>query len=427
VSWRKVLIVAVRELVATVTARGFVIGVLVMPLLIAGVIAFIPRLIRMPSISGSIALIDRSGAVAPHLVPRMRDVMADLGPISRRRSSVADPTSLRVDVLPDGADVAVETARMVGAAPGPDARLAVAVIPDTSLADGAPFELYASSRLDIVLQSALAEHIAEAIVDARLERSGIDAARVRSLVKRPSSVTRTVTSAGTEETAELTRILMPFAFMMLLWAVTFTAGQLLLTTLVEEKSQRVMEVLLSAVSPLTLLTGKILGNVCVGLIVLTVYLGLGAGALSAVRLPHILSLGVALLLCAFFVIAFLFLAAIMAAVGSVVDDLRSAQSLLSPILVLMSTPLLLWLPIAREPSSTLAVVLSFVPPVGPFVTVLRLASPEPMPSWQIALSLVLGAASVVVAIWTSAKVFRVGVLLYGKPPPLRTMLSWLSR
>jgi ABC-2 type transport system permease protein len=65
-----------------------------------------------------------------------------------------------------------------------------------------------------------------------------------------------------------------------------------------------------------------------------------------------------------------------------------------------------------------------VPPLGPFVTVLRLASPEPTPAWQVALALAIGVGSVAAAIRAAAKIFRVGVLMYGKPPTLRTMLRW---
>lgn len=431
---RKVWTVARRELVATVTARGFVLGVLVMPLLIGGVLALLPRLLRMPAMTGVVAVIDRTarpgegpGAVGRLVEPRIRRGMADLGPIAKRRADIEDPPALRVEVLPPDADVDAETARLVGAGSGQDRRLAVAVVSEACVRDGAPFELYSSSKLDLVLQAALSEQIAEAIVDARLEQSGLDAQRIRSLVKRPSSITRTVTAAGQEDSAELARILMPFAFMMLLWVATFTAGQLLLTTLVEEKSQRVMEVLLSAVSPLELLTGKIVGHVGVGFIVLGAYLGLGTGLLATMKVSNLVTLPMALLLGAFFVIAFLLLAALMAAVGSVVDDLRSAQSLLSPILLLMSLPLVLWLPLVREPGSTLAVVLSFVPPLGPFVTVLRLGSPEPVPAWQIATSLACGSLSVVAAIWAAAKIFRIGVLMYGKAPTFTMLLRWLRR
>jgi ABC-2 type transport system permease protein len=123
-------------------------------------------------------------------------------------------------------------------------------------------------------------------------------------------------------------------------------------------------------------------------------------------------------------IAYFVIASLMAAIGAAVNELREAQTLLTPFMVILLAPWLLWLPISRNPDSTLAVVTSFVPPVNTFAMLLRMTSNSPPPFWQVALSLAVGVASVGAAFWFAGKVFRVGLLMHGKPPNVRTLIRW---
>jgi len=115
----------------------------------------------------------------------------------------------------------------------------------------------------------------------------------------------------------------------------------------------------------------------------------------------------------------------MMAVGSAVNDLREAQSLMMPMTLLLMAPWFLWFPISRNPESTLAVVVSFLPPVNSFGMLLRLASPHPPPEWQVWASIAVGIAGVVGAVWFASKVFRIGLLMFGKPPDFATLVRWV--
>jgi ABC-2 type transport system permease protein len=86
---------------------------------------------------------------------------------------------------------------------------------------------------------------------------------------------------------------------------------------------------------------------------------------------------------------------------------------------------LLWMPIVREPTGTLALIVSFVPPVNTFGMLLRLASSSPPPAWQVWLSIGIGVGGVFAAVWFAAKVFRVGILMFGKAPNLATLIKWV--
>jgi ABC-2 type transport system permease protein len=212
---------------------------------------------------------------------------------------------------------------------------------------------------------------------------------------------------------------------MLLWISTFTAGQHLMMSTIEEKSNRVMEVLLSAVSPLQLMVGKVLGHGAVGLLIVTIYTSVGLFGLGTFALMHLIDPMSVVYLGVYFFMAYFMVAAIFAAIGSAVTDIREANTLITPVMIAMMIPFMLWLPISNAPNGTLATVCSFIPPVMPFAMVLRLAAEESVPTWQIPVSIVWGYFCVFGMIWFAAKIFRIGVLMYGKPPNPIELLKWL--
>ena len=115
----------------------------------------------------------------------------------------------------------------------------------------------------------------------------------------------------------------------------------------------------------------------------------------------------------------------MAAIGAAVNEPREAQAFMAPVMIVMMLPWMLWFWIARDPNSAFATVTSFLPPINTFVMLLRLTSTTPPPWWQIWVSIAIGVASAYVALWFAAKVFRVGLLLHGKPPNFSTLIRWV--
>jgi ABC-2 type transport system permease protein len=104
--------------------------------------------------------------------------------------------------------------------------------------------------------------------------------------------------------------------------------------------------------------------------------------------------------------------------------MREAQTLMMPVMMLVMVPWVLWFPISRDPNSAMAIVMSFIPAVGNFVMLLRMTSNTPPPMWQAWLVILVGIGGVYGALWFAAKVFRVGLLMYGKPPTLGTLIRW---
>lgn len=468
---RKTFYVALREFLATVLTKGFMLGILLPPLLIGLAVLLLPRLMNQqpPRTEGRVAVIDRSGLVA-------EQIARELSPesIARRRGRGApatDPSAapappspaptmggaaatqglppsmqapepaLTIENLGPDADAEAAKAdiprtrsreRPAGA---PPPRLALAIIPRSAVEptgatpQGRPtfesFEVFSSPSLDIEVKSDIEQAVQRAIVDARLARSGLDVNQVRGLLATPQASSRTLTEGGERATNPAAEMLIPGAFLFLIWISVFTAGQYLLTSTIEEKSNRVMEVLLSAASPMQIMVGKIIGQMAVGAAILCLYAGVGIAALIGLAMADIIDPVKLLWLAVYFLIAFFTIASLMAAVGSAVSDVREAQSLIGPIMIVLVIPMMLWFPILRNPNSLFATVCSFIPPISPFIMVLRISGAEPVPAWQIPATIALGIAAAAAAAWAAAKVFRIGVLMYGKPPDLRTLVRWI--
>ena len=126
----------------------------------------------------------------------------------------------------------------------------------------------------------------------------------------------------------------------------------------------------------------------------------------------------------FFLMAYLVFGALMMSIGAAVNQMADAQSLMGPIMILLIIPYIATAMIGNAPDSSFAVVTSFIPPINGFTMMARLASTSPPPLWQVLLSLAVGIAAACVAVWFAAKVFRVGLLMHGKPPGFATLIRW---
>jgi ABC-2 type transport system permease protein len=463
---KKILYVARREFLSTVMTKGFIIGILVTPAMMGVILLVFPRMINRtpPRVVGEIAIVDPTGQVASglraYLQPERflarreessREV-AEATPEALKRVVAASPQGQaamqrqvnaaigevpELEVLELASSTDLDQAKAPLRLAGGDAkgkgtkRLALIVIhPDAiQRAEGkdrfGSYDLFVRGKLDDRIESELRNGLRDSIVDLRIRASGMSRNEIEALTRVDRAPSRTVTQEGERTTNEVFNMLMPAAFMILLLISCMTSGQSLLTTTVEEKASRVVEVLLSAVSPMELMTGKILGQMAVGFVVLALYAGLGIVALLSFAMLGLLDPMLIVFLLIFFVLAFFTIAAFMAAIGSAVNEIREAQGLLTPVMLVIMLPMMLWMPISREPNSVLAVVLSFIPPVGNFVMLLRMTSSSPPPLWQVGLSILVCATGAVAAMWAAAKVFRIGLLMFGKPPSFGTLLRWI--
>ena len=440
----RVATIAWREFKHTVFTKGFIIGALALPIVMFGVIGLMPFLIsdKPTPVQCTVVVADEDGSVAraieagfaqyrggdesPAAVPQQPNKPSDYFPGD---AEIGTPQPIEVDIAVTRvaltADLQAERARVqsgnsLAFIEVPAALLDRAPAPDLTLSVLVPTASPAKT-------TALIERVArEATVVARIERHGGDLAAARAMLRKPSTSTSRLSARGDAAHEDIKiRMFLPGGFMMLMWIAAFTSANQLLTTTIEEKSSKVIEVLLSAASPLELLAGKILGQSAVSALMLSTYGAVGLSGLAFAAMLDLVPITTILLFLVLFVMAYLMVAAIMTAVGSAVNDLREAQSLVQPAMIVMMVPLILWLPITENPTGWLATISSFVPPCGPFVMVLRTtAAIEPIPGWQVFVALAVNAVGTVGFVWAAARIFRVGVLMQGKPPTPRELLRW---
>ncbi len=203
-----------------------------------------------------------------------------------------------------------------------------------------------------------------------------------------------------------------------------TGGQILMTSTVEEKSNRVIEVLLAAASPLELMYGKLLGGLGLGLTMTAVYLGMAIYALSAFALAGLVDPMLILYLLAFYVVTYMVFGALMLTIGSAVNQMAEAQSLMGPIIILLVIGYATSPVIGVAPNSSFSVAMSFTPFINNFAMLARLSSSSPPPGWEVAVTLLISCATAACVVWFAAKVFKIALLMHGKPPSLATLVKW---
>ena len=296
-------------------------------------------------------------------------------------------------------------------------------------------EFYTRNSGDYALGSALANAMTQAAIGERLAERNVPVSNLDALLQRVNVSVVQVKQQGVQkergQTFQAAILLAGVLYMsLLLYGVTT------MRSIMEEKSTRIMEILLSSVRPFPLLAGKILGVGAVGLTQFLIWAGsgvilLGYGefmlkTLSAGTASFHLQLPLSLWL--WFVVYFLggyFLySSLFAALGAAVSNEQAASQAQFPVTMLLVASFIMFPVVVRNPSSPLSIALTMFPFFSPILMVMRVAL-EPPPLWQMLLSVGILALTTVVVVYASAKIYRVGVLMYGKRPTFMELLRWL--
>ena len=450
----RILHVALRDFLATVMTKGFIIGLLIAPA-IGGVMFLVGPWLFDDSryrIEGEYAVVDPTGAVLPAMSAaldpgavaerRMNEFRRTLGDAPEAVRGMAEAAigqsmddalgpapDVRLRALPADADVEAAKAWLNEESDGPR-HTALIVIPEHAVAAGGAqglgsYDLFVPPGLDERDLDFIHDSVRDAIVDARVAARSLDRGELDALLRVPRPRSTTVGPDAERETVGGLNTMLPMAFMILMFIGVMSGGQTMLTSMIEEKSTRVVEVLLSAVSPMELMAGKLIGGVAITLVMLGLYIAMGLALLATFSLFGLLDPWLIVYLAIFFLIGFFLFGSLMLAVGAAVNDMTEAQTLQMPLMLVLMVPWFIWPAVSRNPGSTFAVVVSHLPPLNTFGMLLRLGSSQPPPWWEVWLSIAVGLASVVAAVWVAAKVFRIGLLMYGKPPDLKTLIRWV--
>ncbi len=307
--------------------------------------------------------------------------------------------------------------------------------------------------------NALLSKVKQQVLAQRLAAEGLDAARVTALTsEKLETITQKIGSKGLEGGSGMGNLAFGYIVAFLLYMMIVLYGQNILRGVMEEKTTRVAEVVLSSVSPDTLLAGKVLG---VGLVAITQVLswvaltlgmlfyvgpmlfsgmgktsvagaaasaGAASGAAGGMPTGAIMNAlptpGSALIILGYFVLGFIFYSALFAAVGAMVSSQEDVQQASMPVMLLLVSSVIFMAPILTNPGSPLARTMTLLPFSAPILMPLRM-SLMTVPWYELAGSLGGVAIACALSIWLSARIYRVGLLMYGKRPSFRELARWV--
>jgi ABC-2 type transport system permease protein len=436
---RKVFTVARREYFAAVRSKGFIIGLILAPLLMSG--GFVGMALLKDHVDTRdqrLAVVDRSGLIAPILVQaaaaRNAREVTDL-----KTGKKVKPAYEIELVLPAGKDADAQRLQLSDRVRHQSLHAFMEIGPDilhpqSGTASGR-IHYYAKNGALDDLRRWVATPINDELRRRRLINAGVDMAQVTNLfewssVESMSLVTRdpqSGTITKSERRGEAEAVLLPMVTQIMVFMLVMMGATPLLQTIMEEKTQRIAEVMLASVTPFQLMLGKLVGGVAVALTGSAVYLLGSITSLRSLGLTAFIPYHVLPWFFAYLIAAIFFFGALFAAVGSVCSDPKDAQSLQLPVMLPVIIPMFLLGPLLKEPHSPMATALSLFPPFTPMLMLLRLSTPSGVPSWQpwvgLAGTLLFGALSV----WIGGRVFRVGILMQGKTPRLIDLIHWAVR
>ena len=418
---RKLRLIIKREYLTRVKTKGFIIGTIIVPLLGVAFCLLIIFLVRhKPSQTMRLVVVDNSGTLAQPITHNLDGKLENGQPEFTIVETIVHPAS--PDAVQQDLRSRINSEKI-------DAYLWIPADATQS------FELHMRNPDNFALIGPLSGAVDQAVISARLSDRGVHLDDVKEILRGTDLKLLKVSEAG-ESVEKGQSIGIAIALVILLYTALLMYGIITMRSVLEEKTTRTMEVLISAVTPFELLLGKILGVAAAAFTQFAIWMistallfsygalaaaGMGAGsALSGVHIPISLVLYAGV----FFFGGYFLYSAMFAAIGSACANEQDAQQLqwiaMAPLVFCM----VIYSLVLNDPSSTTSIVLSEIPFFSPVLMALRISLQTP-PFWQIALALVLLFLTTIVSIYASAKIYRIGILMYGKRPSIVEMFRWL--
>ena len=428
----KVWIIARSEYLRRVRSRAFILTTLLLPLALvaffAGIVLLTITAIKQDE-GHTIAVVDSTRVLGPALVSTSDDAI--------RFTVAQEPAaSLRTAVLEGSYD-------------------GYLVLPPGSIEGEGQIAYYTKESGGSILENRMERRIEGVVEEERMRRQNLDPAVIQALRANVSLRMIRLTDEGEEAGGTGLFIGIGMGMGMLIVMMMLVYGSVVMQGVIDEKSSRVVEVIVSSVKPFQLMLGKVVGIGAMGLTQLVFWsllmltISTAAGSVIALFLDpgqyslaetastaqlmkaadiNLPSFPTALFvwLTVYFLGGYLFYASIYAAIGSMVESQQDAQGFLVPVMLPIIVAMYTLVAQVESPDSTLSITLSMVPLTSPVSAIIRLAVSD-VPLWQTLLSLTILFASFVGVIWLAGRIYRVGILMYGKKPSLRELGRWIRQ
>jgi ABC-2 type transport system permease protein len=425
----KILVVFKREYLERVRSKWFLVATFLGPVFMAAIIILPTLLAARTKSSSNVANVIVLDATGTDLGARVAKALAAVSPTS----PPPQVSAVAPDKLPAAEDRATHTVMQRGAE-------GYLVLDSTTLA-GKGAEYAGRNATSLVDVASLTATLRKSVLDMRLEKAGMNPDTVAALTGVKLDLkTDKITDKGRQAGGGMSSVVFGYVIAFLLYMMIALYGQNMLRGVLEEKTTRVAEVVVSSVKPDQLLAGKILGIGCVALTQVFVWVvcavalfafGVQAAnafggpqvAAAGIHMPTVSPLvGVALLL--FFVLGFIFYTSLFAAVGAMVSNQEDIQQAQWPVMIPLIASIIFMPGVLANPSSTLAKAVSWIPFTAPIIMPLRMSLITV--SWPELVATLAGlAVACWAAIWVSARIYRVGLLMYGKRPSFEELVKWI--
>ena len=427
---RKVIIIAAAEFEQAVRSRAFLIGLLAVPLLMGLAVGIQVLTARRDTSERRFAIVDHTGVLAAEIVAAARTHNAEETSKSGARTGPhfqAETASIDT-VDPDATRLALSDRIRR------DELFAFVEIPANVLsADAEPrLQYFTQYPTYQALPDWLRRTISRAAADRRLARLGANPAATRRLLEpvpldRKGLVVRTQEGriSVAEKVDPVRAFAMPAIAMFLVFGLVMSSAPQLLNSVIEEKTSRISEVLLGSVTAFELMLGKLLGSVAVTLLLAVIYLG--GGLLLAAQADYfgLIRWGLIPWFALFLMVAVVLYGSMFIAIGAACSEVKDAQGMMMPALILGMFPIFLWIQVAQNPDSAMSVGFSLFPFSAPYLMLLRIALPPGPPTWQILLAVIGTLLATAATVWAAGRILRVGLLMQGKTANYREMARWI--
>lgn len=416
----KIFTIIKREYKEAVFKKSFIIMTLLTPLLMIA-LSVIPSLLLMMESEEAMRLhvVDQSGIVFGPLQLALDDTLKDGK--SKYALMLISESSPDIQTAIDDQKLLVETETIHG----------LLYIP-ANILEELEFEFFAKNVANIDINRHLENSISKIVSDYKVQQSGLDPTLIKELTKRVNLKTIKIAKGGEEsERGFLEEYFSTFIFVMILYMTLILYGTAIMRSIVQEKTTRIVEVLLSGVNPFQLMAGKILGQGSVGLtqyliwavfgIVLVFY---GGRVMPMAGDYFNFSPEIFIYFVVFFVLGYFIYSALYAAIGALCNTDQEAQQMSFPVVMLLIVPILVFSMVVKNPNSTASLVLSLIPFFSPIIMFARINLTTPA-LYEILAAIGLQVITIIILIWLVAKIFRVGILMYGKRPSMPEIAKWL--
>lgn len=419
---RKIFIIIRREYKENVYKKGFIISTILTPIILLSFI-FVPALLSRVEVEEQkiFAVIDHSGIVYDQLNAELDVKLPD----SSRKYIFQ-----KVDLMANDRETLKEELKIKVSSTEIDGFI---VIPANAVTDSDPISLYARNTGNFDMNRQLRSSINKIITDYRITQSGLEPEVVNKLTHWIDLKTIKITKSSEEkEGGFLKDYLSTFAMVMILYMTIVLYGSSIMRGVIQEKNTRIIEILLSSASSFQLMLGKILGIGAAGLTQYLIWSVFGVmiikyGNLITGAESPLLSLSpdVFIYFIIFFVLGYFLFATLYASIGALANSDQEAQQMSFPVVFMLIVPLIMMTFLTKNPDSNISIVLSMVPFFSPILMFSRINISTP-PFYEILICIILMLVTILIITWIAAKVYRLGILMYGKRPTLPEIMRWIK-